>query len=308
MFDSDKRLPLDASRAVLEGSATSSGNTAIIARTTSACWPARDCAARTSATRSTLMSATATPSSSPSRATATPAGSTTMLDPTYILPVCPAPITYAVFSIARARSRVSQWSSFSGPLTHAAGYHDYSEPPVDEQPGELREPQVVARHQADREPADLELTPARTAPAEQPIGLPVAERVVQVRLAVGRAQLALAHRAPPACCTGARDPRTISNMPATIVMPVSGGELGDRRDERTLQPLRDRPEGQVGRAEVVHARLGQHNQLGTGSGGLGDQLARSAPGWPRHRWSPRTGLPLLAWPHVPRDCARRALG
>ena len=42
-----------------------------------------------------------------------------------------------------------------------------------------------------------------------------------------------------------------------------GGELGDRVDERTVHPLGDRPERQIGRAEVVHAPLGQHDQVGT---------------------------------------------
>jgi len=63
----------------------------------------------------------ATPSSVPSPATTTPMGSTTMLPPMYARPHCPAPSTYVVFSIARARRRVSQWLSLCGPRTHADG-------------------------------------------------------------------------------------------------------------------------------------------------------------------------------------------
>ena len=72
--------------------------------------------------------ALATPSSGPAPAMTTPIGSTTMLAPMYCAPHWPAASTYVVFSIARARSRVAQWSSLSGPRTQAAGTTRVSAP------------------------------------------------------------------------------------------------------------------------------------------------------------------------------------
>ena len=61
-----------------------------------------------------------------------------------------------VFSIARARSSVVQWSTLRGPATQAAGTTSTSAPRSTSAPGQLGEAQVVAGHQADRKPADLD--------------------------------------------------------------------------------------------------------------------------------------------------------
>ena len=58
---------------------------------------------------------------SPAQATTTPIGSMIELCPHERGPVWPAAATYTVFSIARALSRVAQWSSLPAPTAHAAG-------------------------------------------------------------------------------------------------------------------------------------------------------------------------------------------
>jgi hypothetical protein len=75
-------------------------------------------------------SATITPGAGPRSARTTPSGSTSMLRP---IPVaarvggssgsgtCPTAATHTVFSMARARTRVTQCSSLNSPAAHAAG-------------------------------------------------------------------------------------------------------------------------------------------------------------------------------------------
>ena len=75
-------------------------------------------------------SATTTPGAGPRSARTTPSGSTSMLRP---IPVaarvggssgsgtCPTAATHTVFSMARARTKVTQCSSLNSPAAHAAG-------------------------------------------------------------------------------------------------------------------------------------------------------------------------------------------
>ena len=67
-------------------------------------------------------------------------------------PAAPTAATYTVFSIARARTSVRQWSTLRGPATQAAGTTSTSAPRVDQRARELGEAQVVAGHQADLKP------------------------------------------------------------------------------------------------------------------------------------------------------------
>ena len=55
-----------------------------------------------------------------------------------------------------------------------------------EQTSDLGEAQVVAGHQPEPQPADLERLGGRDGTGLDPVGLPLAERVVQVQLPVGR--------------------------------------------------------------------------------------------------------------------------
>jgi hypothetical protein len=95
--------------------------------------------ARTAGISPVSTSATRIPGAGPRSALTTPSGSTSMLRP---IPVaarvggssgsgtCPTAASHTVFSIARARTRVTQWSSLNSPAAQAAGSTISSAPPT----------------------------------------------------------------------------------------------------------------------------------------------------------------------------------
>ena len=74
----------------------------------------------------------------------------------------------------------------AGPATQAAGTTSTSAPAVDQRAGQLGEAQVVAGHQPDREARRRSTTTGSSGAGGEPVGLPVAEGVVEVDLAVRR--------------------------------------------------------------------------------------------------------------------------
>ena len=95
--------------------------------------------ARTVAIRLVSTSATVTPAAGPRSARTTPSGSTSMLRPTPVAArvgrssgsgTWPTAATHTVFSMARARTSVTQCSSLYSPAAHAAGITSSSAPPT----------------------------------------------------------------------------------------------------------------------------------------------------------------------------------
>ena len=93
--------------------------------------------ARTVVIRPVSTSATATPGAGPRSARTTPSGSTSMLRPMPVAALVgrssgsgtwPTATTHTVFSMARARTSVTQCSSLNSPAAHAAGSTSSSAP------------------------------------------------------------------------------------------------------------------------------------------------------------------------------------
>ena len=129
-----------------------------------------------------------------------------------------AAATYIVFSIARACSSVRQWCSFSGPRTHSAGTRTTSTPASASSRGDLGEPQVVAGHQSESQAVELERLRRLDLAGLDPVGLALAEGVVQMQLAV----VARARRSPSTATTVLRTRRPSaprSSSPATMCTP-----------------------------------------------------------------------------------------
>ena len=165
-------------------------------------------------------SPTATPGPGPRSSRTTPSGSTRILRP---IPVAArvggssgsgtwqAAATHTVFSIARARTRVTQCSSLNGPAAHAAGSRSSCGPGHGQRPGQLPEPHVVADLQPGPHPGQRNTAPART-PARPP--RTHSARTRRTGAASGtRRPAPRPRRRPPPCCTPGRPGRARTPPP-----------------------------------------------------------------------------------------------
>ena len=176
--------------------------------------------ARTVSTSPVSTSPTATPAAGPRSRRTTPSGSTSMLRPTPVAArvggsagsgTCPTAATHTVFSMARARTRVTQCSSLNGPAAHAAGSTRSKRPGHGQRPGQLAEPHVVADLQPGPHPGQRAQRPAPT-PA-RPARTPGA-RTRRTGAASGTRPPAPRDRqTPPRCCTPGRPARARTPRP-----------------------------------------------------------------------------------------------
>ena len=187
-------------------------------------------AARTCSVSALSRSATAIPGHGPRSARTVPIGSTSMLRPTPVgarvggaewSGTWPAAATQTVFSIARARTRVTQCSSLNRPGRPRGGHHDQLGTARRQGPGELGEPDVVAGHKPVRTPRD----PRRPAPSRGRPGRTPARPASRTGGSCGRRRPASrARRRRPPCCT--RGHRGRARTPPRPVPPRGPGGLG----------------------------------------------------------------------------------
>ena len=179
-----------------------------------------------------------------------------------LLPRWLGAITNTWFSIARARSRGSQWSLPVGGGERRRQHHRVGTA-VEEGAEELREAQVVARRHADPKRSrvgDHDVV-AGGDRGRLPVGGARDVDVEEVDLAVGRRRSRRERRSDTRCC-GRWSPRSLRStmLPASSGTRCVAAKLAGPRHRRTVERLR--AVSQLGGAPPPVEQLGQRDELG----------------------------------------------